>query len=67
MLILYVIIGGLLGVVIGAILGFGAALIAMQLGPPKYDGSYGLMEVLVCVPSGALLGLVAGLYWAFSR
>ena len=67
MRVLYIVIGGLSGLVIGAVLGFGAALVAMQLGPPRYDGTFGLREVLVCLPSGTVLGLLAGLYWGFTR
>lgn len=59
-------LGGLLGLAFGCGAGFGAALIAMSMSAPRYDGTYGMREVLVCLPAGALLGLVAGCAWGFA-
>jgi hypothetical protein len=64
MRVLFVIGCGLVGLVIGAIVGFGVALIAMSFGPPRTDGSFGMREMIVCLPSGALLGLLAAASWA---
>jgi ABC-type xylose transport system permease subunit len=62
----FVIIGGLAGLVIGAIAGFGVALVAMSFSQSRNDGSYGMLEVIVCLPSCAFLGLLAGVYWGFT-
>ncbi len=59
--------GGLLGLVIGLLVGFGAALFAMRFSQPKNDGSFGMLEMLVCLPTGTLIGLASGLYWGFMR
>jgi hypothetical protein len=64
MRVLFVIGCGLAGLVIGALLGFGAALIAMSFSPSRTDGTFGMREMIVCLPSGALLGLLAASSWA---
>ena len=64
MRVLFVIGCGLAGLIMGAIVGFIVALIAMSFGPPRADGSFGMREMIVCLPSGALLGLLAAAYWA---
>ena len=61
---LWLLVGGSLGLVVGAVCGFGVALVAMTF-HPRYDGTYGMREMLVCLPSGTVIGLVAGLVWAF--
>jgi hypothetical protein len=66
MRIVWVIVGALVGLVIGAVLGFGAALIAMSFSKSHNDGSYGMREMIVCLPSGAVLGLVAGVLWGLT-
>ncbi len=53
--------GGAAGLVVGAVLGFCAALVAMSFSTNHNDGSYGMREVIVGLPSGALLGFAAGL------
>jgi hypothetical protein len=66
MRIVWIIVGALVGLVIGAVLGFGAALIAMSASKSHNDGSYGMREMIVCLPSGAVLGLVAGVLWGLT-
>jgi hypothetical protein len=64
MRVLFVIGCGLAGLVIGALVGFGVALIAMSFSPSRADGTFGMREMIVCLPSGALLGLLAASSWA---
>jgi hypothetical protein len=64
MRVLFVIGCGLAGLVIGALLGFVVALIAMSFSPSRTDGTFGMREMIVCLPSGALLGLLAASSWA---
>ena len=59
--------GGLLGLVFGVLAGFGAALFAMRFSQPKNDGGFGMLEMLVCLPTGSHIGLISGLYWGFTR
>jgi hypothetical protein len=66
MRIVWALVGAAVGMIIGIAVGFGVALAAMSVGPPRNDGTYGMREMLVCVPSGALLGLAAGLLWGFT-
>jgi hypothetical protein len=66
MRIVWVLVGASAGLILGAFAGFGMALAAMSLGPPRSDGTYGMREMLVCLPAGALLGLAAGLWWGFT-
>jgi hypothetical protein len=61
---IFVIGCGMAGLVTGAILGFGTALIAMSFSASRTDGTFGMREMIVCLPSGALLGLLAASYWA---
>lgn len=63
MRLVWILVGGTCGLVVGAGLGFAAALAAMSLGPPRNDGTYGMREMLVALPTGAVLGLLAGLAW----
>lgn len=65
MRITFVVIGGLAGLVIGAVAGFAAALVAMSASQSRNDGTYGMLEMIVCLPAGAFLGLLAGLVWGF--
>jgi hypothetical protein len=54
-------IGGSVG---GAVIGFGVALIAMSINKtPQSGGTFGMIEVITLVPSGALIGLLAGIFW----
>ena len=62
MRVIWIIVGALAGIVLGALAGFGTALAVMPL-HPRNDGTYGMREMLVCVPCGALIGLVAGVIW----
>ena len=66
MRVVFIIIGGLGGTVIGAVAGFGVALVAMSFSQSRNDGSYGMVEVLICLPSGALIGLLVGIFWGFT-
>lgn len=61
---IWVVVGAIGGLVLGVIAGIAVALAVMQL-HPRSDGTYGMREMLVCVPCGALIGLVAGLFWGF--
>ena len=63
MRILRLLVGGSLGLVLGAALGFDVALLAMSF-HPRYDGTFGMREMIVCLPVGALIGLIAGIAWA---
>lgn len=63
MRILWVIVGGGVGLVVGAIVGFGMAMVLMSFSPKHNDGTDGMREVLVCLPTGALAGLIAGIWW----
>jgi len=65
--ILRVILFAIVGTFLGAVAGFGGALIAMSLGPNRYDGSYGMREMLLCLPTGTLIGLVAGIWIGLRR
>ena len=53
-------LGGAGGLVVGAVIGFGVAL---AFATPRNDGTYGMREIIVCLPIGALLGLIAGVFW----
>lgn len=64
MRIVWIVVGAVVGPLLGAIAGFGVALVAMSLGPPRTDGSYGMREVLICLPLGGLAGLVIGILLA---
>ena len=57
----WILVGGACGLLVGTGLGFAAALVAMSYGPPRNDGTYGMREMLVALPIGAVLGLLAGL------
>jgi len=63
MRVLWVLVGGSLGLVLGVVLGFVVALVAMTF-DPRSDGTYGMREMVVCLPAGALVGLAAGVAWA---
>ena len=56
-----IIIGGLIGFLTGAVAGFG---VAMLIASPRYDGGFGMLEVLICVPTGAVIGLIGGAVFA---
>jgi hypothetical protein len=62
MRVVFIVIGGSAGLVIGAIAGFCVALVAMSFSQSRNDGSYGMLEMIVCLPSGTFLGLLTGLY-----
>ena len=66
MRLVFVIIGGLSGLIVGAVVGFCVALFAMSFSQSRNDGSYGFVEVLICVPSGTVVGLLVGLFWGFT-
>ena len=62
MRVLWGFVAGPLGLVVGAVWGFVAAVFARSnLSSRKY--SSGKHEVLICVPLGAALGLITGLMW----
>ena len=63
MRLVWTMVGGMCGLTVGAGLGFAAALVAMSLEPPRSDGTYGMREMLIALPGGALLGLLVGLAW----
>jgi hypothetical protein len=64
MLLLRFVIDAIVGSVGGAVIGFGVALIAMSVNkPPRSGGAFGMMEVITLVPSGAVIGLLAGIFW----
>lgn len=64
MSLLRFVIDAIVGSVGGAIIGFGVALIAMSINKnPQSGGAFGMMEVITLVPSGAVIGLLAGLVW----
>ena len=64
MKVLWVLLGGSAGLLIGAVVGFLAALGVASLSSPRMDGSFGMREMLVCLPLGTILGGVAGIAWA---
>lgn len=66
MRVVFIILGALGGVVIGAVTGFAVALVAMSFSPSRNDGGYGMLEVIICLPSGAIIGLLAGIVWGFT-
>lgn len=57
---MWIVIGALAGLVLGLAAGFGVALAVAR---PRNDGTFGMREMLVCLPCGALVGLVAGIVW----
>lgn len=59
---LWIVVGAVIGLVAGIIVGVGVALVAMSF-DPRNDGTYGMREMLVCLPSGALAGLATGIAW----
>ena len=61
-----VVAGGSAGLVGGGILGFALAMLIMSFTPAPNDGTAGMREVLVCLPSGGLLGLLAGIGWGWT-
>jgi hypothetical protein len=64
MILLRFVIDAIVGSVGGAVIGFGMALIAMSVNKtPQSGGAFGMMEVIILVPSGALIGLLAGIFW----
>ena len=62
MRVAWIFIGALTGLILGALVGLLVALAVMQA-HPRNDGTYGMREMLVCLPCGALAGLVAGIIW----
>ena len=56
--VLWIAVGALAGLVIGALAG-----VAVMPLHPRSDGTYGMREMLICLPCGALVGLVAGIVW----
>ena len=62
--ILWSVLFGALGFLAGAVLGFAAALAWASALPAPNDGTFAMRQMLVCVPAGALVGLVAGIAWA---
>ena len=58
-------IGGAAGLAFGTVLGFGAALAVASVLPNPDDGTFAMRQMVVCLPLGAVAGLVAGLAWAF--
>lgn len=56
-------VGLVAGLILGAVVGFGMALVAMSVDgqiPQHQDGTYGMSEMLVCLPLGALVGTMPG-------
>lgn len=67
MRIVWVVGGGIGGAILGFIAGFGVALGVMSLlSPPRSDGTYGMREMLVCLPIGVILGTSAGVSWGLT-
>ena len=64
--LLRTLVGAIIGLALGVIAGFGTALVAMSF-DPRSDGTYGMREMLVCLPSGALAGLATGIAWGRRR
>lgn len=62
--ILWSVVFGALGILVGAVLGFAAALAWASALPAPNDGTFAMREMLVCLPIGALAGLVVGIAWA---
>ncbi len=58
--------GGSVGLIGGCVLGFALAMLVMSLMTAPNDGTAGMREVLVCVPGGGLLGLLAGIGWGWT-
>ena len=64
--LLRLVLAVIVGTVGGGVVGFGVALIAMSLNKnPQAGGGFGMMEVITLVPSGAVIGLLAGCFWWF--
>jgi hypothetical protein len=57
----WVLAGGSAGAVGGAALGFGVALVAMSVTKSRNDGTYGMVQMMFCVPGGVILGLITGI------
>ena len=57
-----VVVGGLAGFILGGAAGFGTALAVAK---PRYDGTFAMREMLVCVPvaaaAGAIIGIIAAI------
>ena len=60
-------IGGAAGLALGTVLGFAAALAVASVLPNPEDGTFAMRQMVVCLPLGALAGLVAGVAWALRR
>jgi hypothetical protein len=64
MILLRFAIDAIVGSVGGAVIGFGVALIATSVNKtPPSGGAFGMMQVITLVPSGALIGLLVGIFW----
>lgn len=59
---IWIVVGAIAGLALGVMAGFAVALAVAQW-HPRNDGTYGMREMLVCLPCGALAGLVAGIVW----
>ena len=60
--VLWTLIFAVVGLIVGAVVGIGIALVTMSF-DPRWDGTYGMREMIVCLPCGALAGLAAGIAW----
>ena len=66
-ILLWSVIYGLLGLVAGVVLAFAAALAWASALPAPNDGTFAMRQMVLCLPLGAALGLVAGIAWRLSR
>ena len=57
--------GGLLGLLGGSLIGFAGALGAASLRVPPNDGTFGMRELLVGLPGGAVIGALVGVVLAY--
>jgi hypothetical protein len=60
-------VGGAAGLALGTVLGFGAALAVAAVLPNPDDGTFAMRQLVVCLPLGAIVGLVAGIAWGLHR
>lgn len=60
---MWAIIGAIGGLAAGAVAGFGVALVLMSVTRQPGGGTFGMADVIVCVPVGAVVGLGLGLWW----
>ena len=64
---LWCLVGGAAGLALGTVLGFAAALAVASVLPNPDDSTFAMRQMVVCLPLGALVGLVAGVAWGLHR